>query len=355
MAHNTSGMVVTNPVNCLLKEGKLNEDVKNSTTRSRERHNTSVASCIRIISSGADEKSGSKQLARSGHSREAHGMCTTLFMLHDSTGVVDHFRNMASVLKCECFGIQLVDDAPLSSLDDLSKYYADEIHQFKPEGRLFIGGFSLGVKLAALVANTLQEIGRDIAGIVCVEDSIIVDSGYADSSDRSGVMEGMLNLFLKPSAKPSRHQLASALIGNASRESLGETVLSIPEEHFSEIMKPFASKKHTSTAKQLAESMASIAAALVQVTFITHRMKHVKLNCNALLIRSTSEKRMTFAHRAGLRDILEAGKIEGDYGIHRNVTGRIDVIILDVDHHDMFQPTHAKAIAKYINEFMQNC
>ena len=68
-----------------------------------------------------------------------------LFMFHDSTGLVEHFRSMSSTLTRVCYGIQLIDEAPLSSLQSLAGYYASVIHAAYPEGDVVLGGFSFGV------------------------------------------------------------------------------------------------------------------------------------------------------------------------------------------------------------------
>ncbi|EGD73001.1 hypothetical protein PTSG_04710 [Salpingoeca rosetta] len=319
-------------------------------------------SCIRpiFLSSG----SGSRAQVRRGNDKRDD---VPLFLFHDSTGVIEHFRNMLPALDQTCYGVQLDDDAPLTTLRELAKYYAQAIDRFHPRGPLHIGGFSLGVKTAALAALDLTARGREVVSFVGIDDTITFDATYTSAASRPLVVDAMLSLLVKPGAS-SRDALGRLLQTCTDREELQAAVLSLPADEYSSILAPVARSRRMAMAKRFARSIASIAAAMCRPEFVGDDLRDVQLKCPVLLIRSTQRHRLSFARAANLQgtfpDTINGESstpattrllscVPEDYGITANVAGRVDVVIVDAAHHDMFQGDNAKTIGSYLSAFLR--
>ena len=350
-----------------------------------DKKKTRLPACMKLICSGKGEGRA----------------LPPLFMFHDSTGLVEHFRSMSSTLTRVCYGIQLIDEAPLSSLQSLAGYYASVIHAAYPEGDVVLGGFSFGVKIAAVAARDLEALGRTVTTLVCVEDSIEVDRAYTCCENREPVVQGMLNLLVQPSA-PCREALAHTLRTCSDRDSIEAAVLGVGDAEYSPILSSLARSRHTAIGRQLARSMGSIVAAMARKDFFNSDLRELRLSCSALVVRSTVEKRVQFAKIANLvgqgsqpvatklydhehdhehdhdvpkrqqqhpyispqsseEDMHATGTKPGpdderitfddDLGVHRSVGGCVQTLILDAQHQDMFQPTNGKLIGRFISAF----
>ena len=72
-----------------------------------------------------------------------------------------------------------------STVHKLARYYADEIARFQPQGALAIGGWSAGGIVARMVAQLLQESGRDVPLLIVIDGAVpTVDVGSRSLRDK---------------------------------------------------------------------------------------------------------------------------------------------------------------------------
>jgi thioesterase domain-containing protein len=72
-----------------------------------------------------------------------------------------------------------------STVHKLARYYADEIALYQPQGALAIGGWSAGGIVARMVAQLLQQAGRDVPLLIVIDGAVpTVDVGPRDLTDK---------------------------------------------------------------------------------------------------------------------------------------------------------------------------
>ncbi|KAL8612602.1 hypothetical protein ACOMHN_006588 [Nucella lapillus] len=91
------------------------------------------------------------------HLNDVTSQDTPLFIVHPIEGVTLCLEEMASHLQCPVYGIQLVSNAPLTSIEDLAAFYIQKVKMVQAEGPYRLAGYSFGCTVAFEMALQLRE------------------------------------------------------------------------------------------------------------------------------------------------------------------------------------------------------
>jgi len=80
----------------------------------------------------------------------------TIFIIHPIEGVIDTLQTLASQLQWRVYGIQCTESAPLTSVEDLAKYYIKLLDSAETDGPYHIAGYSFGAVVAFEMALQLK-------------------------------------------------------------------------------------------------------------------------------------------------------------------------------------------------------
>ncbi|HPU56870.1 MAG TPA: alpha/beta fold hydrolase, partial [Verrucomicrobiota bacterium] len=106
-----------------------------------------------------------------------------LFLVHGAGGdVLWGYANLARHLPPEqpVYGIKSRGQIGLEeydSIEEMARYYVDELRAFQPEGPYFLGGYCLGGNVAYEMARRLRAQGREVA-LVALIDASPSNAGY---------------------------------------------------------------------------------------------------------------------------------------------------------------------------------
>jgi acyl-CoA synthetase (AMP-forming)/AMP-acid ligase II/thioesterase domain-containing protein/acyl carrier protein len=100
---------------------------------------------------------------------QATGDLPPFFCVHDGYGQVLSYRELSRFLgeNQPFYGIQARgidgEEEPFVRIEDMAAHYVKEIRKVQPEGPYYIGGHSMGGRVAYLMAQQLQAAGQDVA------------------------------------------------------------------------------------------------------------------------------------------------------------------------------------------------
>ena len=112
---------------------------------------------------------------------------TAVFVVPPIEGTVVLLAPLASKLGCPVYGLQCIEEAPLTSMDDLARYYISLIKQYQPTGPYRLIGYSFGACVALEMALQLQKggAGERVEQLVLLDGShtyvLSVIGSYSDS------------------------------------------------------------------------------------------------------------------------------------------------------------------------------
>ena len=111
--------------------------------------------------------------------RSTGGHKPPLFLIHDITGDVLIFRDLASRLPLDrpIYGLRARGlengEAPATDIEEMARDYLAQIRTVQPQGPYFLGGFSLGGIVAHEMANILHEQGQRIEWLGLFDTSVL--------------------------------------------------------------------------------------------------------------------------------------------------------------------------------------
>lgn len=97
------------------------------------------------------------------------------YCVHSIGGDVTKFYSLAQALGQEqrFYGIQVPKDKMTAtfaaSIEEIARYYVETLNAFQPEGKIVIGGWSVGAIIAFEMAQQLRAIGRDVPLLVAID------------------------------------------------------------------------------------------------------------------------------------------------------------------------------------------
>ncbi len=108
---------------------------------------------------------------------QPRGEQTPFFCVHPVGGNILCYAELARCLGPDqpFFGLQGPDFERLSSdfrLEEMAELYAEEVRRQQPEGRYFLGGWSLGGTVAFEIARRLRAEGRDVALVAMIDPPV---------------------------------------------------------------------------------------------------------------------------------------------------------------------------------------
>lgn len=300
----------------------------------------------------------------------------TLFLFHDTTGSVAHFRKLHPRLTTPCCAVQLTPGVPLHTFAGMVAHYARLVRQAQPTGALRLGGFSFGARTAFAVAQRLQRRqGRATAALVCVEDPPAFDLAYVNAPDAQRAKAMAANLFVPGEARAAVGAALAAqrdTAADAVRAALLPLVQSQPEDARTSLLSVLLAGAARSGAKQSKTSRGSggtigqdilagmlrLLCAMSQDAFWKgYTQPHPRvgsgkpLPCGqVLLLRSTERHRAAFEAASE----HELAPSPDDYGVGACVCSpRLDVVALDYSHQDMFSAGCAPLIAEAVDAHLE--
>eukprot|EP00055_Hartaetosiga_balthica_P013357 m.68288 g.68288 ORF g.68288 m.68288 type:complete len:398 (-) comp8242_c0_seq1:1041-2234(-) len=293
-----------------------------------------------------------------------------MFFFHDSTGVVDHFRSMlprkhANEETVGWYAVKLVDEAPLDTLDALAGFYLQAIKQIYPNGcHVFLGGYSFGVSIAAMVAHKMTSTNLNgdhdhmfnLCGFIAVEDGVSLRDRWTDRT-----RDRLLHLLVSPSDAVAKKTLEARMDAATSRLETERCVVEIPISSRSDLLTRMLTVMKSNTSN-IARSLGAMVKALRSTTFTSSsNISDLVFSCDILLVRSTDEFRRVFNIQSGQhfddadeckREDASMVEIERDYGLSRLSHGAVGVEMLHCSHENMFNPQNGRKIGKFISSFI---
>jgi len=121
------------------------------------------------------ERIGSKTSLKCVVPMQSGGTNPPFFCVHDLSGHIIHYRPLARRLGEDetIYGIQSLsldrNEAPLVRMDDISKFYLDEIKTIQPHGPYYLGGYSFGGRVAFRMAQMLRDAGEEVALLALID------------------------------------------------------------------------------------------------------------------------------------------------------------------------------------------
>ncbi|WP_255989745.1 thioesterase domain-containing protein [Chitinolyticbacter albus] len=110
--------------------------------------------------------------------RLAHGTASPWFCIHPVSGDVTSYAALClaidwsrGMLAVQAQGLD-GRAAPRDSLADMAEHYALQIAAAQPEGRLLLGGWSMGGLVAYETALALARLGRVVDGLVLIDSAL---------------------------------------------------------------------------------------------------------------------------------------------------------------------------------------
>jgi thioesterase domain-containing protein len=106
------------------------------------------------------------------------GVGPPFYCVHSLGGSATEFRDVARMLgpKQKFYGIQAPTDRRNAefgrSIKEMSKYYADELVKFQPEGAFLLGGYSVGATIALEMSHQLIALGREVSLLVIFDGEL---------------------------------------------------------------------------------------------------------------------------------------------------------------------------------------
>jgi amino acid adenylation domain-containing protein len=150
------------------------------------------------------------------------GQRPPLFLIHAVFGDVLCFADLAKALGPDqpCYGLQArgLDgvESPLTRVEDIARYYLDEIRTVQPSGPYCLGGLSSGATIAYEMARQLLACGEQVALLASLDGSA-VPAGQTRRVDPSYALRFLANLgsnapyWLQASARLPRVDARSIL------------------------------------------------------------------------------------------------------------------------------------------------
>ena len=88
----------------------------------------------------------------------------------DGGGGFFYYRKLAELLGPDqpSFGIRSPEE-PFSKIEDMARFYVDEIRKFQPKGPYYLGGFCFGGNVAFEMAQHLSNAGQEVGLLVMLE------------------------------------------------------------------------------------------------------------------------------------------------------------------------------------------
>jgi thioesterase domain-containing protein/acyl carrier protein len=111
--------------------------------------------------------------------RNAGGSKPPLFLIHDVTGDVLIFRDLARRLPIDwpIYGLRARGlengEAPVADIEEMAQDYLAQIRTVQPQGPYFLGGFSLGGIIAHEMANILHDQGERIGWLGLFDTGVL--------------------------------------------------------------------------------------------------------------------------------------------------------------------------------------
>jgi thioesterase domain-containing protein len=104
------------------------------------------------------------------------------YCIHSIAGVATEYQDLVRMLgpNRKFYGIQVPSDRRNAdfarSIEELSKYYVDELVKFQPEGTFLLGGYSVGATIALEMSQQLIARGREV-DLLVVFDGELFNTG----------------------------------------------------------------------------------------------------------------------------------------------------------------------------------
>ena len=144
------------------------------------------------------------------------GELTPVFWFHGGFGTVQPYvplvRAIGGAGQLPFYAIQArgirTDDAPITDLIEMGRYYAEIIQHVQPSGDAQIGGYSHGGRVAYEVARQLQLSGRRVKNIV------MIDSAYPlkiRMTERTRYIISLFNFLKTANVHVSREEMSELL------------------------------------------------------------------------------------------------------------------------------------------------
>ncbi len=120
------------------------------------------------------------------------GSRTPFFCVHTMNGTVDGFRELAEHLDPEqpFYAIRspFLDGKMMniSAMEELAQFYVQEMRKVQPEGPYFIGGYSMGGRIALAMAHCLKSMGQRVALLVLFDSRSYIGRRMPPKRQRLG-------------------------------------------------------------------------------------------------------------------------------------------------------------------------
>jgi thioesterase domain-containing protein len=111
------------------------------------------------------------------------GFGPPFYCVHSLGGAATEFRDLARMLgpKQNLYGIQAPTNKRSAefggSIREMSRYYADALAKYQPQGAFFLGGYSVGATIALEISHQLIARGRAVSLLVVFDGGLLNTGG----------------------------------------------------------------------------------------------------------------------------------------------------------------------------------
>ena len=120
------------------------------------------------------------------------GSMPAFFCVHAMNGTIDGFQDLAEHLGPDqpFYAIRspFLDGEMMSlyTMRDLARYYVDEMRKVQPDGPYYIGGYSMGGRIAFAMAHYLKSLGQEVGLLVLLDSRSYIGRRLPPRKERLG-------------------------------------------------------------------------------------------------------------------------------------------------------------------------
>merc|ERR1712226_437659 len=115
---------------------------------------------------------------------------TPLFVVHSIEGAVISLQTVMSQVEGPVYGLQCTKQVPVVSVEEVAKYYLQEMLKINPDGPYRVAGYSFGGCIAYEIVTQLEKMGKVVESLVFLDGSHSYVAAHTEKYKRKFSEEG---------------------------------------------------------------------------------------------------------------------------------------------------------------------
>ncbi|KAL0271260.1 UNVERIFIED_CONTAM: hypothetical protein PYX00_008407 [Menopon gallinae] len=248
---------------------------------------------------------------------------TPIFIIHPIEGLVSVLKELASHLPCPVYGLQSTIDVPLTSVQDVAKYYVEKIKKVQSKGPYRILGYSFGASIAFEIGVFLEAMNEKAT-------LFFIDGSPVFVSTHTRMYKSKYNVEEARNVEADAFSYFIALILNTDLLKVKEELLALPS-YDARLQRTTEILKDVSTPQDIADAAASLYKRLL----IGDQYEPTgKFNGSVIFVKAES-------------NFVELGD---DYGLNEVCRSEIKPQVVSGTHKSILTGESCKKISRIISE-----